>query len=91
MREVSLTPLQTLVLADTDTTIVIPNGPGSGGEPHAYGFMFIVVDNMGTATAHNIALSGPIAGGTSGTAISTNYGSAILIWTGATFNQIVGP
>ena len=78
----------TLILADASTTVVLPNGPGAtGGQPIALGDQFLVVDNLGTAGGSNIAIKGPIAGGTSGTSISAAYGSALLVWDGNTFLQ----
>ena len=81
-----LNPRMTLINADATTTITLPNGP-PGGQPIANGYEFIVVDNNGTAGASNIAIKGPINGGTSGTSISTNYGSAYFVWDGASFIQ----
>jgi hypothetical protein len=86
MRIQPLTPVSAIIFADADTTIPIPSGP-PGGQPIALGYEFIVVDNLGTANAHNIALSGPIGGTTSGTAISTNFANAILRWGGTTWTQ----
>lgn len=82
-----LSPTATLIFADADTTITVPNGPNAGGQPIALGYEYVIADNNGTAGAHNIAINGPINGGTSGTAISTNYGNAILRWLGSTFTQ----
>jgi hypothetical protein len=76
-----------MIFADADTTITIPNGPNLGGQPVALGYQYLIVDNNGTAGAHNIAISGPINGGTSGTSITTNYANAILRWVGTTFSQ----
>lgn len=82
-----ITPLFTLILADTDTSVPLPNGPAGGGQPIAEGFEFIIVDNNGKAGSTNIAITGPIAGGSTGTSITTNYGSAWFRWDGATFHQ----
>jgi hypothetical protein len=75
-----------IIFADADTTVKIQD-PTSGGGPLAIGFVFKVVDNNGKAGTTNIALSGPINGGTTGTSITTNYGAATLTWIGNTFSQ----
>lgn len=80
-----ITPLFGVLYADADTTVTVAGGI------QAQGYQIMVVDNNGTAAAHNIVISGPISGSTSGSSITTNYGSALLTWDGATYHQIVGP
>lgn len=79
--------LDAIIDADHDTTIALPNPTLSGGGPLAIGATFTVADNLGVAGSHNIAITGPVAGGASGTSISTNYGSAAFRWVGNTFVQ----
>jgi hypothetical protein len=70
-----------MILADTDTAIPLPN-PLAGGGPLALGTEFDVVDNLLTAAAHNIVVSGPIAGASGTATINANGGSLSFIWMG---------
>jgi hypothetical protein len=80
-----ITPLLWMVKAGTETTITLPGPTNQPTAPE--GLQIVVVDDMGLAGTNNISILGPIAGGTSGTSISTNYGSAWFMWMGNTYTQ----
>lgn len=81
------TYLNVLVYSDTDGNVILPN-PLRGGGPLAIGASFTVIDNLGTAATSHITPVGPVGGGgTSGTAISANYGRATMIWNGSYYTQ----
>lgn len=75
------------VTMDLDSALVLPSGPASAGAPIAVGITWKVFDNLGKAGTTNITFTGPIGGGTTGTSISTNYGSTTFTWTGAAWMQ----
>jgi hypothetical protein len=82
--------LDNIILCDTDIAIPLPN-PLAGGGPLAVGAEFQVVDNMLTAAAHNITITGPI-GSISPTAtatITTNGGSQTFVWTGGSYTAAI--
>ena len=81
-----LSYLDVVILADHSTLVTLPNPLADGG-PLAVGARFSVEDNLGLAGGANIAITGPIAGGATGTSITTSYGSAVFTWAGNTFTQ----
>jgi hypothetical protein len=82
--------LNQLIFADRDTSIQLPDPTKTGG-PLAIGAKFTVEDNLGRAGAANIAIVGPINGGTTGVSITTAYSSIEFTWVGSTYTQINGP
>lgn len=86
----TITPLIWYYKADTATSVPLPNPANAGGPVAPEGLLLFVIDNLGTAGTTNIAITGPINGGSSGTSLTTNYAVALFIWSGATWQQL-GP
>lgn len=74
------------IRAGTNTTITLPAPSQRPVAPE--GKIVIVMDDLGTAGTNNIAFSGPINGGTSGTSLTTNYAVALFIWSGIYWQQL---
>jgi len=78
--------LMALIFADADQRVPLPD-PLHGGGPLAIGVTYRLIDNLGTAATSNITPVGPIDNSTTGTAISTAFGTATFTWDGSTYIQ----
>jgi hypothetical protein len=73
-------PTSGILYADSDTNLPLPIGP-LNGQPIVPGYEIVVVDNLQSASANPITITGQFAGGTS-VQIATSGGAYRFRWNG---------